>query len=131
MYLEKEGKGKMKKIVVGGQIDKKEVAELVEKYAQGKFEIETKSDLEAAMALKNGTADYYFGACNTGGGGALAMAISLVGRPKTATVSMPGKIMPEEEIREQVTSGKIAFGFTAQHKENVIPILMDELLKLS
>ena len=37
--------------------------------------------------------------------------------------------MPEAEIRENVQSGKTAFGFTAQHKETVIPIIMDELKK--
>ena len=46
------------------------------------------------------------------------------------TVSMPGKIMPEEEIRENVRSGKKAFGFTAQHKNDVIPIIMEELNKI-
>lgn len=119
----------MKKIVVGGQIDKKEVAELVEKYGDGNFEIDVKSDLEAAMALKSGAADYYLGACNTGGGGALAMAIALVGRDATVTVSMPGNLMSEEEIRENVNKGKKAFGFTAQHKDTVVPIIMDELKK--
>lgn len=121
----------MKKIVIGGQIDKKEVAALVEKYGEGQFEVETKSDLEAALALKNGLADYYFGACNTGGGGALAMAIALVGRGSTVTVSMPGKLMSDEEIRENINNGKKAFGFTAQHKETVIPIIMDELKKIN
>ncbi|MDE1548743.1 DUF2620 domain-containing protein [Jeotgalibaca caeni] len=121
----------MKKIVVGGQIDKKEVAQMIEKYADGRFEVEVKSDLDAAMAIKSGKADYYFGACNTGGGGALAMAIALVGRSNCATLSMPGKIMKEEELRQQVTDGKKAFGFTAQHKEKIIPIVMDEILKLS
>lgn len=119
----------MKKIVVGGQIDKKEVATLVEKYAEGKFTVEVKSDLDAAMALKSGAADYYFGACNTGGGGALAMAIALIGRNKTATVSMPGKIMSEEEMKQEVAAGKQAFGFTAQHKEQVVPVIMQEILK--
>ncbi|WHZ32892.1 DUF2620 domain-containing protein [Desemzia incerta] len=121
----------MKKIVVGGQIDKKEVAKLVEKYGEGKFEIDVKSDLEAAMALKSGAADYYLGACNTGGGGALAMAIALVGRAETVTVSMPGNLMSEEEIRENINNGKRAFGFTAQHKDTVVPIIMDELKKLN
>ena len=117
----------MKTIVVGGQIDKPEVKALVEKYSAGYFTIEVKSDLEAAMAVKAGTADYYVGACNTGGGGALAMALALLGHDQCVTVSMPGKIMPEEKIRAEVASGKKAFGFTAQDKEKVMPILIDEL----
>ncbi|MDO4431989.1 MAG: DUF2620 domain-containing protein [Aerococcaceae bacterium] len=117
----------MKKIVVGGQIDKDEVKKLVEAYSQGEFEVSVKSDLEAAMAVKNGQADFYIGACNTGGGGALAMAIALLGRENTVTLSMPGSVMSEEEIRENVRSGKKAFGFTAQHKEFIVPIVIDEL----
>lgn len=121
----------MKKIVVGGQIDKDEVKKIIEDHNEGKFEILVKSDLEAAMAVKIGEADYYVGACNTGGGGALAMAIALLGRDNTITLSMPGNIMSENEIRENVKIGKKAFGFTAQHKEYIIPIIMDELNKLS
>ncbi|WP_086350244.1 DUF2620 domain-containing protein [Candidatus Enterococcus clewellii] len=120
----------MKKIVVGGQIDKAEVQALVEKYADGNFTSEVKSDLDAAMAIKSGQADFYLGACNTGGGGALAMALALLGRENCETVSMPGKVMDEEDIRQSVRNGKKAFGFTAQHKEIVVPILMDELGKL-
>ncbi len=120
----------LKKIVVGGQIDKPEVKKLVEKFGNDQYEIEVKSDLDAAMAMKNGEADYYVGACNTGGGGALAMALALLGHDNCVTVSMPGKVMSEDEIRENVRSGKKAFGFTAQHKETVVPIIMDELKKL-
>lgn len=120
----------MKKIVVGGQIDKEEVKALVLQYGLPEDSVEVKSDLDAAMAIKSGTADYYIGACNTGGGGALAMALALLGRDNCVTVSMPGKIMPEEEIRENVRSGKKAFGFTAQHKNDVLPIIMEELNKI-
>lgn len=120
----------MKKIVVGGQIDKEAVQKLVEQYADGKFTSEIKSDLEAAMAIQQGQADYYVGACNTGGGGALAMALALLGRENCETISMPGKVMSEAEIRQSVQSGKKAFGFTAQHKEIVLPILMDALGKV-
>lgn len=121
----------MTKIVIGGQIDKKEISKLVEQNMHGKdYKISVKSDLDAAMDLKNGAADYYIGACNTGGGGALAMAIALVGRDQTVTVSMPGNIMSEDEIRQNIRDGKKAFGFTAQHKERIVPIIMDELSKL-
>jgi hypothetical protein len=119
----------MVKIVVGGQIDKKEVASLIEEYGEGKVEVTVKSDLDAAMDVKNGTVDYYFGACNTGGGGALAMAIAMLGRDQTASVSMPGNIMSDEKIKEEVNAGKKAFGFTAQHKERVVPVIMKELLQ--
>lgn len=119
----------MLKFVVGGQIDKKEVAQVISELVEDKAEVEVKSDLDAAMALKNKQADYYFGACNTGGGGALAMAIALIGRSNCSTVSMPGNIMSEEKIAEEVQAGKQAFGFTAQHKDTVLPIIVKEILK--
>lgn len=116
------------KIVVGGQIDKQMVADLIKANANDNVSIEIKSDLEAAMAMKAGQADYYFGACNTGGGGALAMAIAMIGMDKCVTVSMPSNVLSDAEIMEHVKNGKIAFGFTPQHAANVIPVIMKELM---
>lgn len=80
------------------------------------------------MAIKTGMADIYLGACNTGGGGALAMAIALLGMGECATISMPGHIKSEEEIKAEVEAGKKAYGFTAQHAEEVVPIILKYLL---
>lgn len=80
------------------------------------------------MAIKTGMADIYLGACNTGGGGALAMAIALLGIGECATISMPGHIKSEEEIKAEVESGKKAYGFTAQHAEEVVPVILKYLL---
>lgn len=118
----------MKKVVIGGQIDKKEIAEIVVKLSEGKINPDIKSDLDAAMAMKSGEYDYYIGACNTGGGGALAMAIAMLGPEKTSTVSMPGNVKSEEFIIEEFEKGKVAFGFTAQHKEIILPILINLIL---
>ncbi|MBQ6820267.1 MAG: DUF2620 domain-containing protein [Clostridium sp.] len=118
----------MKRIVVGGQIDKQKVADIIAKIAGDKVSIEIKSDIEAAMAIKTGVADYYLGACNTGGGGALAMAIALLGMGTCATVSMPGSIKTEAEIKAEVEAGKKAYGFTAQHAEEVIPVILKYIL---
>lgn len=119
----------MIKVVVGGQIDKKEIAADVEKLGNGKISVEIKSDLDAAMAMKAGSYDYYIGACNTGGGGALAMPIALLGADKSSTVSMPGNIKDIGFIKDEFDKGKVAFGFTAQHREKVLPILIDEILE--
>ncbi|MDO5088939.1 MAG: DUF2620 domain-containing protein [Leptotrichiaceae bacterium] len=107
------------KIAVGGQIDKENVAELLKKHFPDAV-ISIKSDIDAAMDVKLGNADYYFGACNTGGGGALAMAIALIGADKCATLAMPGNILSEEKIKEEVDKGKVAFGFTPQSAEEVV-----------
>ncbi len=115
------------KIVVGGQMDKDMVASILKKYVDEETLITIQSDIQAAMAIKTGTADYYFGACNTGGGGALAMAIALLGLNQCSTVAMPGNIKSESEIRKEVQSGKKAFGFTPQAAEIVIPIIISEI----
>lgn len=113
----------MLRIVVGGQIMKSEIFDFIEKYyGKGNVELAVKNDLDAVMAMKAGQFDYYIGACNTGGGGALAMAIALLGPSKCQTISMPGKIFSDEDIKKAVDSGRIAFGFTAQHMENVLPV---------
>lgn len=118
----------MLRIVIGGQIDKEKVATIVKNLVQDRASVEIKTDIEAALAVKNGDADYYLGACNTGGGGALAMAIALLGMGLCATVSMPGNIRSDQEIIKEIEAGKKAFGFTPQHAEQVLPVIIHELL---
>ncbi len=118
----------MLRVVVGGQIDKDKVAEIIRRIGGEKVTVTIKSDIEAAMAIKTNQADYYLGACNTGGGGALAMAIALLGMGLCSTVSMPGKIRSDAEIIKEIESGKKAFGFTPQHAEQVIPVIMNKIL---
>jgi len=115
------------KIVVGGQIDKQDIANIIKAELGSGAEVTVKGDLDATMGMKAGTYDYYVGACNTGGGGALAMALALLGKAKCATISMLGQICSDAEIREEVKNGKVAFGFTAQHKEAVLPVLLKAL----
>lgn len=119
----------MKKIVIGGQIDKDLIEKKVKEIAGDRLIVEVKNDLDAAMAMKNGEYDYYLGACITGGGGALAMAIALVGRDLCSTVSMPGVIKDDEYIVNEVKSGKKAFGFTAQHIDQVVPVIIKAILE--
>lgn len=118
----------MLRIVVGGQIDKDRIAQMIKNIGGDRVTVTVRSDVEAAMAIKTNQADYYFGACNTGGGGALAMAIALLGMSLCTTVSMPGKIRSNEEIISEVEKGKKAFGFTPQHAEQVIPVIMNKIL---
>lgn len=112
------------RVVVGGQIDKEEIAAIVKRQLGHNTEVTIKGDLDAVMGMKSGSYDYYVGACNTGGGGALAMALALLGKDKCATISMPAQIKSDEEIAAAVKAGKVAFGFTAQHKEAVLPVLL-------
>lgn len=113
------------KFVIGGQIEKEKIAEAVRREAgDNATSVVVMGDIDASMALKSGAADYYLGACNTGGGGALAMAIAIAGLDKCATVGMPGKILSDAEIVAQVKAGKKAFGFTGQDIETVVPVII-------
>lgn len=115
------------RIVVGGQINKKEIRDFIDKFFDGNVELDIKGDLEAVNDLKSKKYDYYVGACNTGGGGALAMAMALLGKDLCQTISMPGRISSDEDIIQAVNDGKVAFGFTAQDAEKVLPVLLTAL----
>ncbi|QQO10912.1 DUF2620 domain-containing protein [Breznakiella homolactica] len=115
------------KFVVGGQMDKKVIEGLLKKYSDGNAEVSVMSDIEATMALKNGQADYYFGSCATGAGGALGITMGLMGRDKCISVSMPGKVLSQEEITAAVKAGKIAFGFVNYDAEKVIPLILQAI----
>ncbi|AYA41807.1 DUF2620 domain-containing protein [Xenorhabdus nematophila] len=117
------------RFVVGGQTEKEAIAESIRQLAGDKAtSITVMNDIEAAMAIKNDEADYYLGACNTGGGGALAMAIALIGLDQCATLGMPGKILSDDEIIAHVKAGKKAFGFTGQDIEIILPVIITALI---
>ncbi len=112
------------KIAIAGQIEKEKVLEIAKKHAHSSIEFQVMSDLEGAMALKNNEVDYYLGACMTGGGGALAMPIALVGVESCITLASPGNTMNEEEITKAFNEGKKAFGFVAQSSDFIVPIVV-------
>ena len=116
------------KIVVGGQIDKQIIADMASSIGKEMVTVSIMGDIQAAMEVKNGQADIYLGACNTGGGGALSMAIALLGMDQCATLSMPGSIKTDSEIAAEIAAGKKAFGFTSQHIDKIMPVLMENLL---
>ncbi|WP_100011299.1 DUF2620 domain-containing protein [Lentibacillus sediminis] len=111
------------KIVIGGQVEKKSIEGLI-KEIDPEIETVIKSDLDAAMAIKTKQADYYIGACHTGGGGALAMAIAMLGRDQCETVSMPGRKPDSAKVEQAVKDGKLAFGFTGDHMETAVPMII-------
>ena len=112
-------------------MDKKAIAELLRKHAGDKTEITVMSDIEASMAVKSKQADYYFGSCATGAGGALGIALGLLGKDKCVTVSMAGKVLSQEEITSAVIAGKIAFGFVNYDAEKVIPMILNAIRELN
>lgn len=118
----------MIRFVVGGVIRKDEISKMIRAIGGEKVEVKVMTDIQAALAVQSKQADYYIGACHTGGGGALSMAIALLTFAKCATVSMPGIPPKKDEIIKAVKAGKVAFGFTGDHMEESITLIMDEIL---
>ncbi len=67
----------MKKIGVAG-LQREQIKKTIEATAPGCFEVFIHNDMEAAMKVKSGQLDYYIGACNTGAGAALSIAIAVI-----------------------------------------------------
>lgn len=114
-------------IVVGGQMEKHKIARKIEEIGGSDVSVTIMSDMEGAMALKKNEADYYIGACHTGGG-AIAMPLAMIGRRNCVTVSSPGKPPKAKEIAEHVRSGMKVFGFAVDHIDLVVPVLVRQML---
>lgn len=117
------------KIVVGGQLAKEKIAKLIRETGREKVSVTVMQDIQAAMAVKNGVADYYVGACNTGGGGALALAIAILGIPLCETLTPPGRSCDEAKIKTALSNGKRAFGLTEEHVPQVVPLLVKQIIE--
>ena len=91
------------KIVVGGQIEKEVLATALRTAFDARntaVEVAVLNDIEAAMA------------------------IAILGAARCATLGMPGKILSDSEIAQQVAVGKVAFGFTAQDIDSIVPVVV-------
>ena len=87
------------------------------------------TDMNGCSLIKKGEVDFYFGACNTGAGAAISIAIGLLGYGKCCTIAKPGMGAKVHEVEKFVKEGKIAFGMSIENIEQAIPILLKELTK--
>lgn len=120
----------MVKIVVGGQLAKEELASQAKLAGSDQVQITVKGDTQAAMDILSGAADFYLGACQTGGGGSLGMAIALCGYGRCVTVASPGKQMTEQEMTGAVRGGKKCFGMVVEAIPTAVPVLVREMIAL-
>lgn len=116
----------MIKIAIGGQLNKKEIQEEIQKSGLDVV-ADIFTDMDAATKVKAGEFDYYVGACQSGAGGALAMAYALIGRDKCVTIAMAGISPKQEKVDQAVKDGAKAFGFTNDQVDNAVPMLMKAL----
>ncbi|WP_431983520.1 DUF2620 domain-containing protein [Streptomyces qinglanensis] len=116
----------MTKILTGG-VGKTEVANAVRALDLDGVEVEVSSDMDAAMKLRSGQADYYLGTCHTGAGASLGVLVGLLGRPACHTF---GRTVPtEDEVAALLADGKKVFGFSMDQTETVAPLLARALAR--
>ena len=116
-------------IAVGGQLEKQTIARMVETLGGEKVSVAIMSDLDGVLAVQTGQAHYYLGACHTGAGGALGLALGLLGPAQCVSLCTPGGSMDEREIDAQVSAGKRAFGMVADLLERQLPPLVAAILR--
>ena len=87
------------------------------------------SDFEAATAIQQGRADFYIGACQSGAGGALAIATALLGRDRVVRLSGVGSASVDPaQVASALAEGKQAFGIANSHVATAVPIIVRALL---
>lgn len=110
----------MTKILTGG-VGKVEVAETVKKLSLDGVEAVVSSDMDAAMKLRAGQADYYLGTCHTGAGASLGVLLGLMGSAACHTF---GRSAPsEDEVRALLAEGKKVFGFGMDQIDTATPVI--------
>lgn len=93
------------------------------------LEVVVTNDMAAAQELKAGKADYYFGACASGGGASLGVLIGMLGYDKTATISRAGVPPRKEQVEKAVQEGRVAFGMAVDHVDRAVPMLLEAIKK--
>lgn len=108
---------------------KEQIARAVQEAGGDGATVRVTSDFEAASAILQGTADYYIGACQSGAGSALAVAIALLGWTRVARLSGVGFATANAaQIVEHIRDGKRAFGIAHSHIESSVPLIVHAAL---
>jgi hypothetical protein len=89
------------------------------------------SDIDASTRLQSGDLRYIIGACESGGGAALAIPIALLGTDRCRNLSRLGRPAGRDEIRAVVRGGVVAFGVARDHVDDIVATLADELRQVS
>ncbi|MFJ9178617.1 DUF2620 domain-containing protein [Streptomyces sp. NPDC102360] len=110
----------MTKILTGG-VGKVEVANTVKELGLDGVEVTVSSDMDAAMKLRAGQADYFLGTCHTGAGASLGVLVGLMGQAACHTF---GRGVPtEDEVATLLADGNKVFGFSMDQIEQVAPVI--------
>ncbi|WP_326679940.1 DUF2620 domain-containing protein [Streptomyces sp. NBC_01237] len=110
----------MTKILTGG-VGKIEVTDTIRKLAIEGIDVVASSDMDAAMKLRVGQADYYLGTCHTGAGASLGVLVGLMGAAACHTF---GRSVPtEDEVTALLADGKKVFGFSMDQIDTIAPLM--------
>ena len=109
------------RILLGG-VGKSDVASRIRELGEEGLEVKITNDMDAAMKLRAGQADYFFGTCHTGAGGSLGVLVGLLGSDKCMTFRRG--LAREEIVRDALDEGKVAFGFSVDQIDKVVPALL-------
>jgi len=120
----------MIRIVVTG-MGKERIAELAQTHGEKQVTASIKTDFEAALAVKNGEADFYIGACQSGAGGALGVANAILGSAKVVRMASVPRGEEEQAISGFLAEGKNAFGLSRAQVDTVVPPLVKSILAAS
>ena len=110
----------MTKILIGG-VGKAQVAEVLGELGIGGLEVSLSSDMDAAMKLRTGQADFYLGTCHTGAGASLGVLLGVLG---SSTCHTFGRGIPTEpEVTALLEDGKKVFGFGMDQISETAPVV--------
>lgn len=119
----------MLRLAVAG-MGKNDIKRYAEEAGGDRVQVTALSDMEGARAVKAGQADYFIGACTSGQGGALSIAIAVLGYANCAMISTQGGAPKPEEVKKKVLTGNHkGFGINFAHARLVVPPLVEALLE--
>ncbi len=114
----------MTTVLVGG-VGKKDVATALGAVGDPGLRVVVSNDMDAAMQLKGGQADYFVGTCHTGAGASLGVLVALLGRDKCHTF---GRTVPSlQDVTAALDAGKVAFGFSIDQVDKIVPTIAQAL----
>jgi hypothetical protein len=109
---------------------REQIATVAKQAGGGQVETLALTDFEAANAVKTGKADYYIGACQSGAGGALAVANALLGSALVTRLAGPGGGAPDQQqVADALEDGKIAFGVVHTQIDVAVPVIVSALVR--
>ncbi|HEY0188067.1 MAG TPA: DUF2620 family protein [Cellulomonas sp.] len=108
------------KLITGG-VGRAQVVDALRPLLGPDDEVVAGSDMDAAMALRAGRADYYLGTCHTGAGASLGVLVGLLGAARCHTF---GRGVPDQEaVTAALDGGAVALGFAIDQIDEVVPVV--------